>query len=78
MPNFSCDSGDLEALALHAFAPVFVACWDLGMEMNPQKLTWNLEMMVSNRNLQTSKGPPFSGSMFVLGGVCFFGNWGHA
>ena len=26
-------------------------------------------MMVSNRNLRTSKGPPFSGSMFVLGGT---------
>ena len=35
--------------------------------LHPQKLTWNLEMMVSNRNL-LSKGP-FSGSMFVLGGV---------
>ena len=35
--------------------------------LHPQKFTWNLEMMVSNRNL-LSKGP-FSGSMFVLGGV---------
>ena len=27
--------------------------------IHPLKQTWNLKMMVSNRNLQTSKGPPF-------------------
>ena len=38
----------------------------------PPKINgWNLEMMVSNRNLRDSKGPPFSGSMFVSGGAIF-------
>ena len=34
----------------------------------PQKLTWNLEMMGKPIGISFSKGP-FSGSMFVLGGV---------
>ena len=34
----------------------------------PKTNGWNLEMMVSNRNLLFPFGP-FSGSMFVLGGV---------
>ena len=38
-------------------------------EIHPQKLTWNLEMMVSNRNLLFQGSPIFRWTMFVLGGV---------
>ena len=37
-------------------------------DIHPGRLTWNLEMMVSKFGISFSKGP-FSGSMFVLGGV---------
>ena len=42
----------------------------------PKNSTWNLEMMgFQVRNLQTSKGPPFSASMFVLGSVVDFSDF---
>ena len=40
-------------------------------KIHPQKLTWNLEMMVSNRNL-LFQGSIFRWTMFVLGGVRLF------
>ena len=46
-----------------------LAVLQLSIYTPPKINGWNLEMMVSNRNLRDSKGPPFSGSMFVLGGV---------
>ena len=38
--------------------------------LHPLKQTWNLEMMVKPIGISFSKGP-FSGSMFVFGGVLF-------
>ena len=57
--------GNGEALVGPSLDQIF---W--GQEVNtPQKINgWNLEMMVSKLGISFSKGP-FSGSMFVLGGV---------
>ena len=41
----------------------------MDLKITPQEINgWNLEMMVKPMGISFSKGP-FSGSMFVLGGV---------
>ena len=53
----------------HQFYWGFSLIFTIHFGVHPQKLTWNLEMMVSNRNLRTSKGPPFSGEPCLFWGV---------
>ncbi len=51
--------------------PKFKHLQNNGLCTPPKINGWNLEMMVSNRNLLFQGAPIFRWTMFVLGGVCF-------